>query len=238
MASPNNGQPMPPAGYQLDVTPPSGYMLDSIPQQPVSLAPTPDKQVPSPLHPVVQQVLDENPGLAKNFNADNTSLVFADPDRSKRGLKERGGLEFWFPGDKGPDDFPSPDPTKNVLEIYDDKLKNDPASLKQAVYGDLMHGMSNDPHWNDLRTQFMQSFTPQEKKRQAEKKTWWDDVNNSKEASGPVYDAYIRGWIANQGEGKRGQSESKNTMYSPKQIEILKKMETYLKTGKEPPKQK
>ena len=66
-------------------------------------------------------------------------MVFASGDRAKRGLKERGGLEFWNRGDKGEDDYPSPDSTKSVLEIYSDKLKNNPALLKQAVYGDLMH---------------------------------------------------------------------------------------------------
>jgi hypothetical protein len=180
----------------------------------------------------LQQVLKENPGLAKTFNGNNTSVVFADPARSKRGLKERGGLEFWSANDKGTPDFPSPAPGKNVLEIYSDDLKKNPKALKLAIYGDLMHGMSNDPYWKGLRTQFMQSFTPQEIKRQEEHKTWWEDVNGSKDRNGPTYDAYLRGWIANEGEGKQGQKESGNTMYSPKQIKLLEQMEEYLKTGK------
>ena len=69
-----------------------------------------------------------------------------------------------------------------------------------------MHGMSNDQYWKGLREQFMQSFTPQKLKRQAQHQTWWNDVNGSKSTLGaPTYDAYIRGWIANEGEGKEGQ---------------------------------
>ena len=188
------------------------------------------------MHPVLQQVLDENPGMSKNFNANNTSLVFADPERSKRGLKERGGLEYWSSTDEGEKDFPHPSPGKNVLEIYSDDLKNNPENLKQAVYGDLMHGMLSDPYWKGMRDQFMRSFTPQEIKRQEQHQSWWEDVNGDRgERGNPTYDAYIRGWIADEGEGKsKGQKDSKNTMYSPVQIHLLQKMQDYLKTGKVP----
>jgi hypothetical protein len=183
-------------------------------------------------NPTLQQVLKEYPGLAKNFNSSNTTVVFAQGDRAKRGLRERGGLEFWSPSDRGTADFPSPDPGKNVLEIYSDDLKKNPAALKQAIHGDLMHGMASDPYWNNLRSQFMQNFTPQELQRQAQHKTWWEDVNGSKDRNGATYDAYIRGWITNEGQGKQGQKDSGNTMYSPKQLIILQKMQDYLKTGK------
>jgi len=184
------------------------------------------------INPVLHEVLQEYPGLAKNFNAGNTSVVFATGKRAERGLKERGGLEFWSPTEAGMKDFPSPIPGKNVLEIYDDKLKSNPSLLKQAIYGDLMHGMGSDPYWSRLRNEFMQNFTPQELKRQERHDTWWDDVNGSKDRNGPTYDAYIRGWITNEGDGKKGQADSGNTMYSPKQIGLLKKMQDYLKTGK------
>lgn len=182
---------------------------------------------------VLQQVLKQYPGMAKNFNTANTLGVLASGDRAQRGLKERGGLEFWSPTERGTADFPSPAPGKNVLEVYDPKLKNDPAALQQAVYGDLMHGMVADPNWSNLRTQFMQNFTPQEIARQQQHKTWWDDVNSSKGPVGdPTYDAYIRGWIADEGGGKQGQQESKGTMYSPQQIQELQQMQDYLNTGK------
>lgn len=158
--------------------------------------------------------------------------MFANGDRAKRGLKERGGLEFWSLNDSGTIDFPSPKPGKNVLEIYSDDLKNNPTALKQAIYGDLMHGMVSDPYWSSLRNQFMQNFTPQELKRQDNHRTWWEDVNSSKDKNGPTYDAYIRGYLANEGDGIEGQKQTGNTMYSPKQLQILKKMKDYLDTGK------
>jgi hypothetical protein len=182
---------------------------------------------------VLQQVLKQYPGLAKNFNAQNTLGVLASGDRASRGLKERGGLEFWPPTEKGTADFPSPAPGKNVLEVYDSKLENSPDALKQAVYGDLMHGMVADPNWNNLRTQFMQGFTPQEQQRQQQHQTWYDDVNRSKGPVGdPTYDAYIRGWLADEGGGKQGQQEFKGTMYSPQQLQELNQMQEYLDTGK------
>jgi hypothetical protein len=259
MASPGNPlsgqQPSPPEGYKLDVTPPAGYALDqNVPESPQSIPPPAADPVaqspevpPQTMHPVLQQVLKENPGLAQNFNADNTSLVFASGERKQRGLKERGGLEFWHPEgepiDKGGDPtYPTPQLGKNVLEVYSDDLKNDPIALKQALVGDLLHGMTSDPRWKNLRDQFMQNFTPQERKRQKEAQTWWEDVNGDRHAEqkGEVghslgngtYDAYIRGWIFNEGEGRQGQTEQGNTMYSPKQLQILQKMQEYLKTGK------
>jgi hypothetical protein len=186
---------------------------------------------------VLQEVLQKYPGLSKTFNKDNTVVVLADPERSKRGLKERGGLEYWKSDDPGTKDFPSPAPGKNVIEIYSDDLKKNPELLKKAVYGDLMHGMSSDPYWKNLRDQFMQSFTPQELERQKQNKTWWDDVNKSTDRFGPTYDAYIRGYLANEGNGHQGQKDSGHTMYSVKQIQILRKMQDYLDTGESPKKQ-
>jgi len=180
------------------------------------------------------RVLKQYPGMAKNFNATNTMAVLASGDRAKRGL-QNGELEYWPSTEKGTADFPSPTPGKNVLEIYDPKLEGNPAALQQAIYGDLMHGMSADPYWNSLRAMFMQNFTPQEQQRQQQQKTWWDDVNGSKGPVGnPTYDAYIRGWIADEGGGKQGQQESGGTMYSPQQLQELKQMQDYLNTGKTP----
>jgi hypothetical protein len=182
---------------------------------------------------VLQQVLKKYPGMAKNFSAQNTLGVLASGDRAQRGQEERGELEFWPSTEKGTADFPSPAPGKNVLEVYDPRLETNPSDLQQAIYGDLMHGMASDPYWNKLRSEFMQSFTPQELSRQQQHNTWWEDVNKSKGPEGnPTYDAYIRGWIANEGGGKQGQEESKGTMYSPKQIQELQQMQDYLNTGK------
>ena len=219
--SPNIGGILPRVAQQEETSAPKKPVADALSTS------SPDS--------VLRSVLTEYPGFAKNFNANNTSLVFANGERAQRGLKERGGLEFWSPNESGTPDYPSPAPGKNVLEIYSNDLKNNPTALKQAVYGDLMHGMASDPYWKGLRDQFMESFTPEEINRQQKGKTWWDDVNGSKQRFGPTYDAYIRGWIANEGEGHQGQAESGNTMYSPRQLQVLQEMQNYLTTGKEAP---
>ena len=170
VVSPVNGQPTPPPGYKLDVTPPAGYVLDQA--KAASQSP--------PVHPVLKQVLDENPGFAKVYNADNTSVVFATGDRARRGAKERGGLEFWPSTEEGTEDYPHPAPGKNVLEVYTDELKNKPEVLKNAIAGDLTHGMAQDPYWKNLRDEFMQSFTPVDLKRQEQGKTYFEDTNDPK----------------------------------------------------------
>jgi hypothetical protein len=44
----------------------------------------------------------------------------------------------------------------------------------------------------------------------------------------------VRGWLgADAKSAREGQTKSGNTMYSKKQLEILKKMEKYIKTGDE-----
>lgn len=190
---------------------------------------------------VLQSVLTQNPGFSGAYNPSNVQIVIADPSRRAAAEKYNAGsgLEFWPSSEMGSALFPRPSNTsgKSVLEIYSPELARDPTQLRAAIYGDLLHGMSSDPYWNSLRTQFMRSFTPQELKRQQQRRTWWEDVNNSKGAAfGPTYDAYIRGWLtpgsAEHASAVQGQTQSGNTMYSPAQMKILQKMAEYLKSGK------
>ena len=200
-------------------------------QQPGMVVPTVDPDT------VLQQVLSENKGLSGVHNRDNTKVIFADPERTKQAQKLMGkvGLEYWPDSEGGTKDWPHPAKGKNVLEVYDEELKNDPKKLKEAVYGDLMHGMSKDGTYKKLRDEFMKNFTPEETARIAKKRTWWEDVNSDKGGvGGATYDAYVRGWLgADAKSAREGQEKSGNTMYSKKQLEILKKMERYIKTGKE-----
>jgi hypothetical protein len=189
--------------------------------------------VPIPGNLLLEQVLEENKGLAGTHNKDNTKVVFADQDRIAKAKKLMGNpkLEYWPDTEGGTPDWPHPEKGKHVLEVYDESLKDDPNALKNAIYGDLIHGMSRDPYFARLKSEFMQSFTPEELERQAKKRTWWEDVNGP--GDNPArYDAYIRGWLGGDAESAReGQEKSGNTMYSPKQIEILRMMEDYIKNG-------
>lgn len=189
---------------------------------------------------ILKSVLSQYPGLASVYNPNNVQVVIADPTRRAAAQKYNAGsqLEFWPSSEAGSKDFPRPANMegKSILEIYSPQLAANPDQLRGAIYGDLLHGMSSNPYWTGLRSQFMQNFTPQELKRQQGKQTWWDDVNNSKGVPfGPTYDAYIRGYLTpgdEQTSALQGQKESGNTMYSPKQMEILKAMQDFLRTGK------
>lgn len=187
---------------------------------------------------ILRSVLAKHPGLASVYGGGDVAVTIADPERTRLAGKYDPGskLEFWPSTETGTAQFPRPANTngKTVLEIYAPQLAKNPAQLRTAIYGDLLHGMSKNPYWKSLRTQFMQSFTPQELKRQREGKTWWDDVNGSKDRFGPTYDAYIRGWLANQGDPHQGQAQSGDTMYSPRQLQILQQMENFLATGRVP----
>ena len=191
-------------------------------------------------HDALTSVLSKNKALAKTFNPDNTVVIMAPSDRvdARKGTDEEDSqLEFWRPGDEGGPDFPRPKgyDDKTILEIYDPQLQTNPARLRDAIYGDLLHGMSADPYYNSLRDQFKDSFTPQELKRISSKQSWWDDANGAGVGKLPTIDAYIRGWLSpgEHDSATQGQKESKGTMYSPKQIEILEKMAHYIKTGEE-----
>ncbi len=190
---------------------------------------------------ILNSILAAHKGFASVYSPTNTGIVIADPARRTlaRKFNAGSGLEFWPASETGTTQFPRPANMqgKSVLEIYSPELSKNTAQLRTAIYGDLMHGMVGNPHWKSLRDQFMSNFTPQELQRIKEHRTWWDDVNAAKingsnVAFGPIYDAYIRGWIADEGNSRQGQVESKNTMYSPKQVEILEEMKQYLETGK------
>ena len=178
---------------------------------------------------ILKQVLIEYPGLAKVHSPENTTVMFASPERMKGA---QGYLEYWPSNEEGTPEFPHPNFGKNVLEIYSDELKNNPAMLKNAIYGDLMHGMVNDPTWASYRDEFNKNYTPEETKRILNKQSWWEDANCSGGSPNAATDAYIRGWLNELDVAQKGQLSNKGTMYSPKQVEILNKMQKYLKTGK------
>ncbi len=185
---------------------------------------------PSP-RDILAQVLEANPGLKKTHSLEDTDVILASPERTKIGSK-MGGLEYWPSDETGIPGWEHPtEGGKNVVEVYSDELRNNPELLRKAVYGDLIHGMSRDPEWTKLREEFKQNYTPEEMKRIAAKKSWWEDVNGKDANEIAIHDAYIRGYLNEPSIAQRGQETFSNTMYSPKQLEILGKMQKYIKTG-------
>jgi hypothetical protein len=172
-------------------------------------------------------LLSENHGLAKIYKPGNVSVVFASPERMAA-LKKQGGsdrqLEYWSPEESGSKDFqrPTGHDGKHVLEIYSPELRNNPEKLKQAIYGDLLHGMSKDPYFASLRKQFTENYPPKIAEFNAKIQKERGVSKNS------IDDMYIRGRLA-EGQGDEWKSTDR---YSPKQLEIIEKMKRYLSTGK------
>jgi len=175
---------------------------------------------------ILQKILIEKKGLGKNFNLDNTQIIFATPERINLNKKigGGGGLEWWPKEEVGPKEFGHPTQQKtNVIEIYDERLKNNPLLLEQAVIGDLLHGMIKDKKFNQLRVAFIKNFTKEtslfEKKRGG--------------LTASRIDAYIRGYL-NPDQNAEFLKAHKKTkrVYSPKQIKILKQMKQYILHGR------
>lgn len=174
----------------------------------------------------LNSILNENKGLAKIYDPGKVSVVFASPERLSE-LKKAGRgsdkLEYWSPGEEGASNFkrPSGNEGKHILEIYDKELQNNPERLKDAIYGDLLHGMDSDSYYSALKKQFTQNYTS-EMKAFNEK-----GIKSGKFNRKELDDMYIRGRLA-KGQGDEW-SDSKR--YSSKQLEILDKMRKYIKTG-------
>lgn len=186
---------------------------------------------------ILEQVLKENKALGRVHNIDDTKVIFASPERTAGQNKYNGGggIEYWPREESGLPAHPHPNGGKTkVLEVFSDELKNNPELLKKAVYGDLLHGMTKaDPYWAQMRTEFANSFTPEEKARINAKRSWWEDANGEGGGMGalPTIDAYMRGYLNENDVAMQGQKQFGGTMYSPRQIEILNNLGNYIKTG-------
>ena len=213
--------------------------VENVPR-PVPFAPVPVPKEPEVVpggfggevsaHNVLQNVLTEHPGLQKVHNLNETSAVFASPSRLKAATEASkewstggpGHLEYWPKEESGTKDFPHPTQGKgNVLEIYDQGLKNDPEALHPMIMGDLLHGMTKDPGWAKLREEFKANYSPEAQKVIEQRKGQDDFVSPDS-----TVDAFIRGGLVPY---KGGNWIDKNPgMYSPKQLQILDQMKQYL----------
>lgn len=179
---------------------------------------------------ILKQVLAENKAYSKLYDPSKVKVVYASPGR-----KGSGGIEYWPSDEPGTKELPHPiGGGVTALEIYSNELKNNPELLKKAIYGDLIHGMKNDSEFNQMRNDFKNNYTPEELSRIKNKQSWWDDANGNNANDMAVHDAYIRGMLNEPDVATEGQKNTGNTMYSPAQLEILRKMQNYIKNGNVP----
>jgi hypothetical protein len=143
-----------------------------------------------------------------------------------------GYSETWKADEEGWPGLPHPDPGNNVIEIYDPEIQKDPEKQKQSVFGEGFHLMHDDPEYQKLWNEFKDNYSPEEAENIKNKRGGYKDANG--EQSNPVatHDAYIRGWFT-EPDVMKWQKESGNTLYSPKQVEILKKIGDYIETEQE-----
>ncbi len=209
-----------------------------VPDQNGTVIPNQDSSVDP--NAILDQVLSENKGLAKTHSPDDTVVVFASPERTAAATKSMaaegyqgpGHLEYWPKDETGVPGYEHPAPGKTVLEIYDPALMKDPKLLKEAIYGDLMHGMRNDPEFAKMRDEFKKNYTSQELKRMTSSSYAGGDASGgvTKDAT---HDAYIRGYLnPDSADEWRGAHAATGNTYSPKQLQILEQMRQYIKTGK------
>lgn len=172
-------------------------------------------QAPVAIDPnaVLRRVLEEYPGLARVHSPDDTAVQFAPPERIAQATrymeaqgygKGPGHLEYWPKDETGTPEYPHPGPGKTVLEIFNPELMSDEARLKNAIYGDLMHGMDRDPDWAAMREEFKQGYTPQELERIQARQSWWQDANGTGGRPNAGHDAYIRGYLNERDAAMKG----------------------------------
>lgn len=167
----------------------------------------------------LENVFKKYPRFTKTIDPANTEVLFAPKER----VRGENQLEYWPSTEEGTPDFPHPKPGKTVLEVYSDKLKQDPKLLEQAIYGDLLHGMRNDETFSVLRDEFKKGVSPQT--LEFEKKNGnFEGLNDDSRL-----DAYIRGYLAPDEADEWGKNQRSGVpVWSDKQLKILDIMKKYI----------
>ncbi|MDD5524364.1 MAG: hypothetical protein PHV90_03910 [Smithella sp.] len=172
---------------------------------------------------VLAEVLSTNKGYAKAFSPENTKVIIAPEERKRKGYGE-----FWPVDEPGTPDLPHPMPGKHVIEIYDPTIMSNQQRLSRHIEGELYHGMKNDQTFNKMREDFKANYAPEEINRMKQGRSWWSDANGKGASDAAIHDAYIRG--VNDPSYLEG-IKSGQLQYSPKQLDILNRMQNYIKTG-------
>lgn len=195
------------------------------------------------------QMLQEHPGLQSVYNSNNTNVSLANQDRLNK-LKAVGGenrqMETWFPDDEGDKSLPHPTPGKFNFEYYNPKVFNNDDLLKHSMYLDALHGMKQDPKFKAMRDEFAANYKPEELKHLQEKFKTEKEPNETfdKYLDRTATDAYLRGGLNQMNDeqlkqypdeyaqlyrGKVKENGKPLDVYSPKQKEVIGKMQSYLK---------
>ncbi len=193
---------------------------------------------------LINNVFKQYPGIAAHYKDTPVQVIMADEARQQanKTYGGGGGLEFWPMQETGAPEFPHPTGGKSVaLEIYDQNLKNNPEELQRAVYGDLLHGMRDDPVYAKAMEEFVKHYTPNSQRNiEAQTKERLAAGEDPENVRASINDGWMRGYLA-PGKGPQGNDEFNDNqkkfgnVWSPEQIAIMDRVKAYLQTGQESP---
>ena len=180
---------------------------------------------------IINEVAKEHPGLKKALGG--LTLINETPER-KKGREEYGladaGSETWLNGNEGDKTYLHPNKGKgNYIEFFKEQSRDE---MKNSVLGESFHLLHNDPEYQKLWNKFKNNYTPEEAGKIAKRKGAFKDANSPGASENAKNDAYVRAFF-NEPDVMKWQKESGNTMYSPKQLEILEQMKKHIDTEPE-----
>lgn len=185
-----------------------------------------------------QMMLDEYPGFKNSPAFKNGFEVYdATQQRQQTPYGQQRYSEWYFPGEKGGDKhdmLPNPGNSKRAVdEVYNPNVLANPAMKKELILGEMLHGAAQDPQYAQMRQQFAQSFTPQERQRQQKNMTnphsdfyAYPGETQDQMLNRSGTDAYLRGYFMPHLDDP-GWTQS----YSPAQQQLVQQMMQYLQTG-------
>lgn len=183
---------------------------------------------------LVNDVFKQFPGFKNSPTyANGLQVIDSTPERQNTQYGQERVSEFYAPGEEGGGEGQNGmlinpgDKNKAVLEIYrKDELK-DPAKKKSLIIGEMLHGMHDDPNWQQMRQEFAQNFTPDAQRKNMHIHKQWGSEGETPEQTmdRTTLDAYIRAGFM----PKDKDSPEWTSMYSKQQSATLSKMMDYLR---------
>ncbi len=144
-----------------------------------------------------------------------------------------GKIEFYHPTESK--DHPMPG--WPVVELQRDAPKGE--LLKGAVFGDMLHGMVDDPEWGKMRQEYRATMTPEQKARSRRRYKYYQENFGEQRSYEKWFeasdlDAPIRAWMSpdeNSLAGRKGSwPHAGNPMDTPEQHqELFTRMHDYLR---------
>jgi hypothetical protein len=140
---------------------------------------------------------------------------------------EGGGYAEFY----APDEGYNPYQGKPTIAMFERGLMRSPEEQQQMVFGDMLHHLPQvDPKFNAMREQYQGSMTPEQREinRNAYRRgqnEYGEDRPYSDWMEQSRLDAHLRGYIAPDHNNNWAGS------YTPEQVELLKSMQRYLRTG-------